>query len=335
MRDAALVARDRAGEAAHRLATLRTELATADRRIADLVTTQRGIADDRAREGSLARDAAEALARLGEEVAALTVGIATDAAALPGLDAALGEAERVGRDAEVALAQALARQAGETAEARVAAAALQAVEARQARVTREIDAVARQRAMLGDAGPIAAARDAAASARIAATAEADRARAALVRAEEDETAAAADRRAADASVSAARAALAAVEAEDAALERATRRTDRSRLSDRINVAPGYEHALAAGIGDELDAAADAWAGSAPEPGDPPAPVGTVPLADRVEGPATLARRLAQPSRARCAPQRACRSVANLPVSGPRVDDNLPRAQRTHYHARRW
>jgi len=292
-RDAALAARDRAGEAAHRLATLRTELATADHRIADLVTTQRGIADDRAREGSLARDAAEALARLGEEVAALTAGIATDAAALPGIDAARGEAERVGRDAEVALAQALARQAGETAEARVAAAALQAVEARQARVTREIDAVARQRAMLGDAGPIAAARDAAATTRIAAIAEADRASAALVRAEEDETAAAADRRAADATLSAARAALAAIEAEDAALERATHRTERRRLSDRINVAPGYEHALAAGIGDELDAAADAWAGSAPAPGDPPAPVGTVPLTERVEGPATLARRLAQ------------------------------------------
>ena len=79
---------------------------------ADLTDAARRIADDRAREGSLATDAAEALARLGDEVKALDATIATATAAIPDLDAAQAEAERHARDAEVALAQAMTRQAG-------------------------------------------------------------------------------------------------------------------------------------------------------------------------------------------------------------------------------
>ncbi|MBL7373662.1 hypothetical protein INQ23_30540, partial [Escherichia coli] len=75
---------------------------------------------DRGREGALARDAAEALARLEEETRALDTRIAEATARMPHLDAALAGAERAARDAEVALAQALAAQASEAAEARVA-----------------------------------------------------------------------------------------------------------------------------------------------------------------------------------------------------------------------
>jgi chromosome segregation protein len=292
-RTAALAARDRAGEAAHRLTTLRTERTTADRRIADLADAQARIADDRLREGSLATDAADALTALAEETKALESTIAASALAMPELEERVAEAERMGRDAEVALAQALGRQASEAAAATVAAAAVQAAEARRARALREVEALARQRDALGDAAPIEAERDAAEEARVAATTEGDRARAALAWSEESETTALSDRAAADARVAATRAALAAIDAEDAASARATRASDRTKLIDWLTVAPGFEHAIAAALGDELEAAPEAWTGSAPRSDDPPAPTGTLPLSERVEAPVTLARRLAQ------------------------------------------
>src|SRR5690606_20685380 len=103
----ALAVRDRATEAMHALATLRSERATVERRIGELRDAEVRLAEDRGREGALARDAAEALARLAEEEKALDARIAFATTRMPTLDAALAEAERAARDAEVALAQAL------------------------------------------------------------------------------------------------------------------------------------------------------------------------------------------------------------------------------------
>ncbi|HXH15223.1 MAG TPA: AAA family ATPase, partial [Sphingomonas sp.] len=114
-RAAALAARDHVGDLAHRLAALRAEKTGVERRIADLVDARTRIADDRAREGSLANDAAAALAALADEAKALDAAIADTTAAIPDLDAALANAERSARDAEVALAQALATQARDAA----------------------------------------------------------------------------------------------------------------------------------------------------------------------------------------------------------------------------
>jgi chromosome segregation protein len=66
----------------------------------------------------------------------------------------------------------------------------------------------------------------------------------------------------------------------------------------VRAAPGYERALAAALGDDLDAAVAGegprrWAGAEMRAGDPALPPGTDPLARHVTAPAALARRLAQ------------------------------------------
>ena len=67
--------------------------------------------------------------------------------------------------------------------------------------------------------------------------------------------------------------------------------------DLLNVAKGYETALGAALGDDLDAPIDAnapmhWGGASAE-GDPALPAGAEPLAAHVQAPPELARRLAQ------------------------------------------
>jgi chromosome segregation protein len=68
--------------------------------------------------------------------------------------------------------------------------------------------------------------------------------------------------------------------------------------DEIRVARGYEAALGVAIGDDLEASLDAdapayWSGTRAAPDDPALPPGVESLAERVEAPAALARRLAQ------------------------------------------
>jgi chromosome segregation protein len=68
--------------------------------------------------------------------------------------------------------------------------------------------------------------------------------------------------------------------------------------DTITVAEGYEKALGAALGDDLDAPADSsapmhWAGAAHDPADPALPAGAAPLSQYVKAPAELVRRLAQ------------------------------------------
>jgi chromosome segregation protein len=278
-RAAALEARDRSGELAHQLAGLRAEEQAARRRLAELAQAAARIADDRTREGALANDAAEALARLDAERKSLEAAIAGAATDLPAREAALAEAERLARDAEVALAQALARQAAEAADARVAHAAATAARTRLDRAEREAAQVAQQLAALGDAAPLERDRDTAAATLAAALEEADAARAAQAEAEANERTALAARDAAQATRAAARADLAALDSEATALRRATERKGRDRLLDHVRAAPGYERALAAALGDDLEigvdqqanaywsdihASADAGAGAPPD-----------------------------------------------------------------------
>ena len=68
--------------------------------------------------------------------------------------------------------------------------------------------------------------------------------------------------------------------------------------DEIQVARGYEAALGVAIGDDLEASLDAdapayWSGTPIAPDDPALPAGVESLAERVDAPAALARRLAQ------------------------------------------
>jgi chromosome segregation protein len=297
-RAAALAQRDRASEAMHRLATLRSERGAIDRRIAELHDSAARLEADKEREGALARDAADALTRLDSETEALSARIAEANARMPDLDAALADAERAARDAEVALAQALAAQAAEAAETRVADAALAAGRTRAERATREAARVEAEMRALGDPAPLAAERQRAADARAQAAHQAETARTGLARADAAERAAIDSRSRAQSARAEAHAELAQLDSEAAALSKATRPSGKERLIDRLTVAPGYERALAAALGDDLEAGLDPagerhWAGAEPLPGDPAPPHGTTPLAAHVTAPPALARRLAQ------------------------------------------
>ncbi|HUI98431.1 MAG TPA: chromosome segregation protein SMC [Xanthobacteraceae bacterium] len=68
--------------------------------------------------------------------------------------------------------------------------------------------------------------------------------------------------------------------------------------DQLEVSKGFETALGAALGDDLDAPIEAnapihWAGAERDAADPALPAGIEPLAEHVKAPAELARRLAQ------------------------------------------
>ncbi|MET0308233.1 MAG: AAA family ATPase [Sphingomonas sp.] len=298
LRAEALAVRDRATDAMHRLATLRGERATVERRIVELQDAGRRLEEDRGREGALARDASEALARLAEESAALDARIGEAVARMPNLEVALAEAERTARDTEVALAQALAAQASEAAEARVAEAALAAARTRVERSARDHARLEAEMRALADAAPLEAERTRAADARAQALRQAESARSGLARADAEERSAIEARNRAQSARASAHAELSQLDSEAAALAKATRPSGKDRLLDSLKVDAGYERALAAALGDDLEAGLDPaserwWAGADPLPGDPGAPSGATPLGRHVQAPPVLARRLAQ------------------------------------------
>src|SRR5690606_38921949 len=66
----------------------------------------------------------------------------------------------------------------------------------------------------------------------------------------------------------------------------------------IEVERGFETALGAALGEDLDVPLDSaapahWGNMEPVPGDPPLPQGALPLSGKVRAPRQLARRLAQ------------------------------------------
>ncbi|SDD71362.1 condensin subunit Smc [Sphingomonas sp. YR710] len=297
-RSAAQSARDRASGLGHRLATLKAELDGARRRIAELGAQRDTLARDRAREDRLAVDAAAALAALTEEERELGRRIADAGVRQTAIDTTVRQAETALREAELAVAKAQAAFAAEQADLRVAQANVSATRARAERARAETERVARERAGLGDDAPLLARRAAAIAARATAEKAIAEAQSEIARAEEMRSTAAIRREEAEAAGGTARAALATLESETASLEKALRRaTDATKAIDRVRVDSGYEHALAAALGDDLDAAIGGsgplrWSG-AEALDDPPLPPGVVRLADHVAGPPELARRLVQ------------------------------------------
>lgn len=292
--------RDALAEATATLVRLQGEERAARQRLDDLAAQQARLAEDRAREGELARDAHAALTALDAEAKRLTQDIAAHDAGKAALVEAHQAAQARLRDAEVALAQARAKAASEAADRRIAVSARDTAEAAVRRIAGDRQRVEAEIAALGDSAALAATQ--AESARSAQQAEAAIATAesALHEAEADREAIAADLGAIDAGLAEARAALAALDGEAATLERAlaAARTDDDRILDRLRVTPGHEAALAAALGDDLDAGTDrdsarSWGGADADKNDPALPAGTQPLAAFVQAPPALARRLAQ------------------------------------------
>jgi chromosome segregation protein len=298
-RAAASSAREAASEARHKLERLSSERDAIVRRIADLTAQIAQIGADEGREDELARDATQAIERLGEEEASLARRIKEAKAARPDFAARIAEAERAVSEAEVALAQAMARLASEQAERRVVEAALAAARQRLGRATDEQQRIAAALATLPDAGPLAQKQAEASRAQTEALAAREAADARIVAAEQQRatlTEAVAEQQRA---VATAKATLAALESEAQALTKATQRAGSGeRILDQITVMPGYERALAAALGDDLEAGVAEqgrmrWIGALIGDKDPALPAGCEALAAKVTAPKALARRLAQ------------------------------------------
>ena len=292
--------RDALAEATANQVRLQGEERAALQRLDDLATQQRRIADDRAHEGELAREAHAALTALDAETKSLAQEIAGHDAGKAALAEANLAAQARLRDAEVALAQARAKAASEAADRRIAVSARDSAEAAVRRVGQDKARVDAEVAALGDSSALAATQADSVKAAEAAEAAIGAAENALQEAEADREATAAELAGIEAGLAEARAALAALKGEASTLERAlaAARSDADRILDQLRVAPGYEAALAAALGDDLDAgthrdAPRSWGSADATTDDPSLPAGTAPLAEYVKAPAALARRLAQ------------------------------------------
>jgi len=297
-RNAVAELREQGHALAHQLATARARRDTVSRRLAELDRLDAALSADLAREEALKSDAARAIEQLEHERRAIEQRLGDAEGQSARIAAELTSAETVSREGEAALAELLARQAAMRAERRVAEAALEAARAQLGRTEQERARLAEQLASIGDGSEQAEAqRDA--TAKASAAAEALRkAEARRVEADAGRAAAAERRDVAETKLAAARAALSASKSEHDALAAALEHGGGSAIAS-LSADPGYERALAAALGEDVDAAVGEgdgprrWTGSEPQPADPPLPAGTERLADHVRAPAELARRLSQ------------------------------------------
>ena len=293
-------ARDEMARIMAEVEALEAERARHERRIAELAQAHAALERDREREGSLAGDAAAAIERLEGERRDLETRLAQSEESLARLGARVEAAERSAAADEARLAEAIEAQAAAQAKARVAEAAVAAAAEALRRSRTELDRIAAERAALDDAG--SAEGDLAGFEAQAAMLVAEAAVLAetIESADASRIAADAAREAAQSELAEARASLSAALGERDAVARIAALPESARASAlaRVRAEPGYEKALAAALGDDLDAAVgDAgavrvWTGSSGA-GDPQLPTGLEALADHVSAPAELARRLAQ------------------------------------------
>ncbi|MDB5668496.1 MAG: chromosome segregation protein [Alphaproteobacteria bacterium] len=297
-RNAATAARERASELGHELARLRAERDSARRRLDELTRRRDTLVADRAREAALRDDAAAALDRLQEEIDVLDARLADAGSRSERIAARLAEAEGVAREADAALAAARSAEAAEQAEHRLARAQLDGGAQRLARAEAEAQRIADQLAGMDDGQDLVSRRRAAREAREVAEAGLEQATEAIGTAERRREAAAAERDAAQSDAAAARASLVALESEAGALRKAVEGSAGDRAINQVRAAKGFERALAAALGEDLEAAIGegglrGWTGASTQPSDPALPTGAAPLTDHVKAPAALERRLAQ------------------------------------------
>jgi chromosome segregation protein len=290
-------ARDDARNLAHLLATSRARRDTVVRRLAELERLTTALVAETAREQALGEDAGRAIAALDSEREGIQARLADGESIAARIATDLTAAEAASREAESALAELLARDAAMGAERRVVEAALAAATAQSARAESEAERLSAQLAALGDGDDhremLASSEASAASAATAAkTAEN-----ALATAESGRATAVEQRDLAETTLATARAALAAAEAERAALVRALDHGRPGAALATIAADPGFERALAAALGDDLEAdiggeGARRWEGSIAAD-DPALTPGLTPLIAHVRAPPELHRRLAQ------------------------------------------
>jgi chromosome segregation protein len=279
--------------------TLDREEARAKERMAELDRRLTQLGDDIERERRLAADAETALARLAAEDDTLQREIKANEEQRAGVDLRVAEADAALASSEKSSDELTGTLADLTARRHALENAARDHRDRLGRLTDEIGAVEAERRQISgaQAGDLTGLAGAAETAE-AAVAEAE---GAALRAE--------------AAHSAARQALDVTRGPLADAERRAQRLDTEAKTlakllhidtknlwpaviDDLTVEKGYEAALGAALGDDLDAPIDPsapmrWAGAAIHPTDPALPEGVVALGDHVKAPAELARRLAQ------------------------------------------
>ena len=290
----------RAGAGLHRLnvalADLDREEARAKDRIGELDLRLKQFADDIERERRLAADAEAAIGRLDAEEETIRAEARESAGRRSGVEARLAEADGALNASEQVFSELTTTLADLTARRNAHESAARAQGERIAKLASEIAAIERERASLdGDDGaPLAAALEGTQTA--------------LSEAEAAAVAAEAAHNSTRAELETAREALAEsekrvqrLETEAKTLAKVLSLETRSLwppVIDHIDVEKGYEKALGAALGDDLDAPTDAsapmhWSKLAPDAGDPGLPAGAEPLARFVQAPEELARRLQQ------------------------------------------
>ncbi|MEL6520280.1 MAG: chromosome segregation protein SMC [Pseudomonadota bacterium] len=282
------------------IGALGEEEARAAKTISSLESQVETLGQDIAREQDLNRDAESTIARLQDEAAEL-------AHKAEGHDGRLATAQAKVTDAVAALKAAEEDQARRTEEAARLAAQHQSAQrmvndAQAALKVERSAAETAERTSTEAEAALATVRERAAAAKAQqseAAQAAEAAEAAAIAAEETRSARTADAAQAQAARSAADGEASALRAEVTALARLVDREQSgdAPLIDQLTVAPGYELALGAALADDLNSpvidgeAATGWATVSPFAELAALPGGAEPLADKVEAPALLARRL--------------------------------------------
>ncbi len=297
-REAAAQKRDAGRALAHALATGRAQRDTVVRRLAELDRLVNAIAAETARETALKADAGGAIAALDEERRLIELRLADAETIAARIAGELTAAEANSREAEATLAGLLARDASMRAERRVAEAALEAARAQANRFADESSRLAAQVDALGDGNDFRQAIETSRSRGEAAAAALAQAELALTAAERGRTEAAEVRDEEESRLASARAALSAASAERDALARALAHGSSGAALATLKAEQGYERALAAALGDDIEAPLGTdgtrrWEGSSATASDPTLAPGLDRLLDHVEAPDALHRRLAQ------------------------------------------
>ncbi len=272
------------------------EAARAKDEIVRLEEERERLREAREREVHMVEDAGAALERLGAELAQIEAAAAAAPSRIPELEAVFKAADAMRAGAEAELERLAAQVAADEARRHAAASRIQEARERLARTVRALEAARSDREALGVAqdGPAREAADrlAAAEAALAAargaleTAEAARQTAAEAEAAgREETRALEDQ-------------LGRVKAEARGLAQLTAQGASGKFTsalDAVSPDKGYEAALTAALGDDLDAALDKaapafWSGRKAQA--PAWPKGATPLAPLVKAPPELAARLA-------------------------------------------
>ena len=293
----------RAAAALHRLTvareTLEREEARARERMAELDLRLVQLGQDGERERQRAADAEAALTNLAAEEATLRQDVQENAVKRSGVDERVTAAAAVVSEAEKQFGEITAALAALTAQRNQHERAARESEGRISRVEAEIATIASERTALEAAsGPDLATLAAAV----------EEAQAAIAHAETRMASTEVAHRTARESMEAARTPLADSERRVQRLETEAKTLSKllavdtkslwPPVMDALTVDKGYETAIGAALGDELDAPVDPsspmrWQGSDIDPSDPALPEGAEPLSQHVSGSPELARRLTQ------------------------------------------